>query len=280
MGNKRDKDKSSDKKEETWEDIKGPDAKELPEIPDGVPKLVITAFAYQKLLYWEALSKKNEISCFGVALNPNDLLRVTELYLPEQEVDSGSTDPTSDGLVQMYEDLEEHALEPVQFSRIWIHTHPGKSAPSGVDYATCKEVFGGCNWFVMLVKGSDGFTCYLYIMGDMPVRLTLQVEVDYGNPGLPSNIIKRWTDAFQANVSEKVPKTWGHSGYSGYSGYTRNQGAQESSAGKTIVTPGAGIPKGASPRTLDRYLKDHCCYVCLATKKPTIEDCRACSSYY
>jgi hypothetical protein len=179
---------------------------ELPELPDGKPDLVLTAYAYQKLSYWQALSKKNEVSCFGVATNPNDLLRVTELYIPQQTVGTGNTDMTADGIAEMYEFLCKEGFEPRQFSRIWIHTHPWKSAPSEIDYTTCREIFGECNWFVMLIKGNDGFTGYLYITGDMPVRLELDVVIDYDNPGLPSRIVKCWTEAFATNVEEE--KKW------------------------------------------------------------------------
>ena len=207
------------RKSKSWDTLKKkPVDVIIPEIPKGIPTLVLTGYAYQKLAYWESLSGHDEVSCFGIALHDERPLRINELYLPDQEVTTVSTDPTEEGLAKMHDECGLLNLNPRQFSRVWIHTHPFKSSPSQVDYTTCREQFATYNWFVMLIKGNDGFTCYLYIMGDLPVRLTLKVEIDYTNPGLPSNIMEAWTKTFKEGVSKPIPTVTDirHRGYSGF----------------------------------------------------------------
>ena len=188
-----------------WKDLDKKDDN-LVELPGGVPRLTLTAFAYQKLCYWEAMSKKEEMSCFGISTRKENLMRVSELYMPAQEVTANSTDPTAEGIADMFDTLLGVGLEPCQFARIWIHTHPFKSEPSATDYTTCREVFGECDWFIMLVKGNDGFTCYMYSMTGIPVRNKLAVGIDYCNPGLPAKIVQGWTDTFKNNIVEKKGK--------------------------------------------------------------------------
>ena len=218
----------------TWK--KSKKVEKFPDLPTGIPKLVLTAYAHQKLCYWEALSKKDEVSCFGIATNPKEPLRITELYLPEQEVTGSSTDPTEDGIAKLFEEMEDLKLKPVQFFRVWIHTHPFKSSPSKIDFSTCQEVLGKFDWFIMLIKGSDGFTCYLYVMGAMPVRLSIEVVIDYSNPGLPSKILKNWTKTFTTGVIKEKLVTKSYSNVVGYSG-----GGHWSPEGRRYLTGGSDL---------------------------------------
>jgi len=191
--------------ESSWKDLDKEEDK-LPELPGGVPRITFSAYAYQKLCYWEAMSQKDEMSCFGVATRKAEPLRITELYIPQQEVTINSTDMTAEGIADMWGTLTALKLDPIQFARIWIHTHPFKSAPSVKDFQTCREVFGACDWFVMLIKGNDGFTAYLYSMTGVPVRNELAVGIDYCNPGLPGKITKGWSKSFKANVQPEPSK--------------------------------------------------------------------------
>ena len=207
---------TSSKDTSKWKDVEGTvETKDLPMLPTGVPSLVLTSYSYQKLRYWEVLSGKNEISCFGVAFSQDNLLRVNELYLPKQIVTPSHTDPTEEGIATMYDELGQAKFPPNQFARIWIHTHTftapnktGISLPSPVDFNTCREVFTGCDWFIMLIKGGEEFTCYLYLLGALPVRLVLKVIVDYTDPGFPNKIINDWTTTFNEQVEEEPKKTW------------------------------------------------------------------------
>lgn len=200
--------KSSISKKEgsEWADVGK--AKEVT-LPTGVPKLVMTGFAFQKLRFYQSLAGSDEFSCFGVALDKNMPLRITELYLPPQIVHPAQTDMKDEGVAEMFNVLKDSDLQPYQFARIWIHTHPmsvTSPTPSHLDYQTCKGVFGNCDWFVMLIRGKTDWSCYLYVMGMIPVRIELKVEIDYAEPGLPKTIVKKWTDAFKANVEKEVKK--------------------------------------------------------------------------
>ena len=222
----------------------------LVELPVAVPRLTLTAFAYQKLCYWEAMSRKEEVSCFGISTRKEEPLRVSELFMPAQEVTANSTDPTEEGLADMFDILLGAGLEPNQFARIWIHTHPFKSEPSTKDFATCREVFGECDWFIMLIKGNDGFTCYMYSMTGVPVRNKLAVGIDYCNPGLPTKIVQGWTDTFQNNVVEakEAVRTVDYCGYLGGGNTTALKKVSGEPDGNKVSihqrTKGAGLGAG------------------------------------
>jgi len=189
-----------------WKDVKGEEGDVLPELPDEeTPSLVLTGWVYQKLSYWRRLADGNEISCFGISRSVDDPLRVVELYMPRQEVTRGSTDMTAEGLAQMWDDMTGAGLEPEQFNRIWIHTHPGDTNPSRIDFDTCKEVFGRCDWFIMMIMGKEDFGCWLYKMGRIPTRTMLEVKVDYSSPGLPPDTLKKWENTISNMVTVEKP---------------------------------------------------------------------------
>jgi hypothetical protein len=271
-------------KNKDWSNVG--EGKEAPDLPKGIPTLVLTAYAFNKLCYYAAMSQKDEVSCFGVATDPDNLLRVTEIYLPKQYVSPARTDMDDDAVADMFGELGKAGLAPTQFARIWIHTHPfGETiapTPSMIDYDTCRQVFGDCDWFVMLIKGPKLFTCHLYIMGQVPVQLALPVSVDYTNPGLPGSIIKRWTTAFLDGVLPKeaqnktttivTQEVDGNVKSEGGKPHTVPLGSNDASSGQP---GGGGNIKAGSPIVGI----GHPCFNCLNTYRPSIDVCKSCPKF-
>ncbi|QDV52159.1 MPN domain-containing protein [Gimesia fumaroli] len=62
-------------------------------------------------------------------------------------------------VADFFDDQIDAGRHPEQFARIWIHTHPGRSAePSRVDHETFARVFGNCDWAVMFILARYGAT--------------------------------------------------------------------------------------------------------------------------
>jgi len=71
--------------------------------------------------------------------------------------------------------------KPEQFSRLWIHTHPGDSPqPSATDEETFDRVFGCCDWAVMFIIAQGGATyCRLRFNTGPGGDIEIPVQVDY-----------------------------------------------------------------------------------------------------
>jgi len=92
----------------------------------------------------------------GVAEVKNDgSILVKELHILKQISDWASCEITKDGFLQYDRMMEERKLEPHQYGRVWLHTHPGKSAtPSKTDWENFRR-FQDYGWALMLILASD-----------------------------------------------------------------------------------------------------------------------------
>jgi hypothetical protein len=190
---------------EAWAKGRG-GTEEIPPLASGLPKLTISLFAYCKFQYLVALSGKNEISGFGVATDPSDLLRVTDFYVPGQEVSGVSSDMDDGEVANMFVKMGAAGIAPQQCGRIWMHCHPGNSDPSTKDMKTAKESLGTADWFVMAIQGTDGLTATLYYTTPVPLQTKIDVTIDYLRPGFPSHITGVWKKVFDRQVRKEL--TW------------------------------------------------------------------------
>lgn len=121
----------------------------------GTPKVKITGGAWAKML-WFCLKDNVEISGFGIS-RPGQLLTIDEFVTVKQEVSVASIKLDDVAVADFFEDQVAAGRKPVEFGRIWLHTHPGNGVqPSGPDLETFREVFGKCDWALMLILGRKG----------------------------------------------------------------------------------------------------------------------------
>ena len=112
--------------------------------------LTLTAQVWYKLVYL-AKQYKHEVSGFGIS-TAKDPFYITDFKMVEQYNDAGSTEMTEEGLAAYMDHMLAEGKAPAEFMRIWCHTHPtGVNGPSTTDNATMEEVFGECDWAVMLI---------------------------------------------------------------------------------------------------------------------------------
>ena len=110
-------------------------------------------------------------------------------------------------VAEFFDDQVDAGRKPEQFARIWIHTHPGKSAePSGTDEATFTRVFGRSEWAVMfiLARGGQTYARLRYNVGP-GADVMLPVEVDYSRSFAASNV-EAWKAEYDANVRVPPPE--------------------------------------------------------------------------
>ena len=84
-------------------------------------------------------------------------------------------------VADFFEAQVEAGRQPEEFARLWLHTHPGRSAePSATDEATFARVFGGADWAVMfiLARGGQSFARLRCNVGP-GAEMQLPVDVDY-----------------------------------------------------------------------------------------------------
>lgn len=169
------------------------------------PVLRFSPAAWAKLLFFRDAGAV-EIGGFGITA-PDDPLNIREFVTLKQEVSSVTVEFDDEAVADLFEDQVDRGLQPHQFARIWLHTHPGNSPhPSGVDEATFRRVFGGCDWAVMfiLAQGGDVYARLQFNAGPGG-SVEIPVEVDYATP-FEAPDFEAWIDEYDRNVHERVER--------------------------------------------------------------------------
>jgi proteasome lid subunit RPN8/RPN11 len=144
--------------------------------------LRFTPYAWAKLQFLRDLGP-TEIGGFGIS-SKDDLLLVEDVGLVKQTCDWASVQFDDDDIARFFDEGVDAGLQPEQFGRIWIHTHPGGCPlPSSTDEATFMRVFGGCDWSVMfiLAKGGASYARLKFRAGPGG-QIVLPVGVEFGAP--------------------------------------------------------------------------------------------------
>lgn len=129
------------------------------EEPKGAGVLVFGKEAWLKVMVW-ATAADGEVTMMGVTRD-KDALYVEDVVLLDQEVTTVSVDMYGGALAAHMEECAAKGIEPRGCMRVWIHTHPrGVTAPSGTDWATFRETFGGGDHAVMFIMCAEsGWMC-------------------------------------------------------------------------------------------------------------------------
>jgi len=174
-----------------------------PRLPDK-PVLRFSPTAWAKLYYF-CHAGDTEIGGFGLASDPNDLLRIDDFITVKQSTSCVSVVFDDLSVADYFEQQVDIGHKPEQFARIWLHTHPGDSPyPSGTDEETFRRVFGKCDWAVMFILAKGGQTyCRLRFNGGPGAHIEVPVEVDYSRP-FPGSDLKAWKVEFDLNIHPKL----------------------------------------------------------------------------
>ena len=161
------------------------------------PKLRFTPTAWAKLVCLRDLGD-TEVGAFGIC--PTDPLLVEDVQLVKQSCTFSTVAFDDESVADFFEDQVENGLEPQQFARVWIHTHPGQSAdPSHTDEETFARVFGGTDWAVMFILACGGETYARMRVKADPIELILETQVDFSTEFSGSQF-----DDWEAEYSDNV----------------------------------------------------------------------------
>ncbi len=139
------------------------------------PKLRFSPIAWQKIIIGMEYSK-NEIGFWGIT-DKNDGLWVCDVYVPEQEVSSATTDFKDGACLKYLTTYAKQGYAPYQLGRVWIHTHPGNSTePSGKDRHTFKTLIGQSAIGCMVIFGQN-HTAQAWLLLTNPEQLQGQFEL-------------------------------------------------------------------------------------------------------
>jgi hypothetical protein len=162
-------------------------------------ELRFTPYAWAKLNFMRDISG-NEVGGYGIS-SIDDLLLISDFILVKQKVSPATFAFEDKGLADYAENMLDVGLQPVEYSRILIHTHPGNSAsPSSVDEENFQTKFSECNWAVMFILAKGGATSACIRFNNPQVRAELKTVVDYSCP-FPASEIEAWKEEYNTNVS-------------------------------------------------------------------------------
>lgn len=173
----------------------------LPKRVQGLrkPVLQFSPTAWAKLLYFRDRGQ-TEISGFGITPE-DDLLYVQEFITIPQATTVVSISLDDTAVADFFDMQVDQRRSPVQFGRIWIHSHPGDSpTPSHTDEETFERVFGNCQHALMVIVASGGKSYARLRFNVGPGGdVVIPVEVDFEQPFEGSDFAA-WEAEYKANV--------------------------------------------------------------------------------
>jgi hypothetical protein len=110
-------------------------------------------------------------------------------------------------VADFFDEQVDAGRRPEQFSRIWIHTHPGNCPqPSGVDETTFARVFGQSSWAIMFILACGGRSWARLRLNSGPgAELEIANEVSYASP-FAAGDHDAWEQEYSANVQQEEPQ--------------------------------------------------------------------------
>lgn len=165
----------------------------------ALPVLRFSPTAWAKLRFF-CHAGDTEIGGFGIS-RPDDLLCIEDFLTVRQKTTSVTVAFDDSAVADFYDQQVDRGLNPAQFSRVWLHSHPGTSAtPSSVDEETFSRCFGGCDWAVMAILARGGQTYARLRFNTGPGgHLVIPTQVDYSLPFAGSDH-PAWQAEYNAHV--------------------------------------------------------------------------------
>jgi hypothetical protein len=157
-------------------------------------------------LQWFCHAGDTEVGGFGISATNNPLYTEEFVTIPQRT--TAVTVRFEDTAVADYFDAcVDRGLKPDRFARIWLHTHPGKSAePSHTDEVTFVRSFGACDWSVMAILSRTGQTYARLAFAAGPgAQIDLPVAVHWADWPYQAvqlhTLIDAWKREYAAHVS-------------------------------------------------------------------------------
>lgn len=166
-----------------------------------------------------------EISGFGIAEDPEDLLRITDFVTVKQKASTATFEMEDEAVGDFALDMVEKGLKPEQFMRVWLHTHPGNfCTPSGTDEECFNRWFGGCDWGIMCILAKDD-KMYARLRFNTGPRADIEipVTVDYSIP-FPASNQEAWAEEHTANIEKEYYTVTSYGSGSRSGGYNWKSG--------------------------------------------------------
>ena len=168
--------------------------------------LRFTPYAWAKLLFFRD-GGDTEIGGFGITRITGDDLLLVEDFVTVKQIDTVVTVSFDDNAVaDFYEEQVDLGRRSEQFSRVWIHSHPGSSAmPSSTDEETFGRAFGNCDWAIMFIvaRGGETYTRLRFNVGPGGEG-TRKTEVDFSQEFAGSDV-EAWIEEYEANIFTPPP---------------------------------------------------------------------------
>lgn len=177
--------------------------------------IFFTPYAWAKLTFMRDKGT-TEVAGYGIS-NKDNLLLVEDFMLVPQTSTGATFEFEDEGLANYFDDMSEKGLDPVQYGRILIHTHPGSSAsPSHVDETNFKEKFNDCNWAAMFILAKEGATTCALKFKNPAVRVELTTFISYSSEFKGTDWAE-WEKEYERCVQEKkyTPKAYDYLGERG-----------------------------------------------------------------
>lgn len=134
---------------------------------------------------------------------PNDPLLVEYFELVEQECTWAHVEFDDESVADYFDRMVDAGLQPSQFARIWIHTHPGDSPhPSGTDEVVFRDKFGECDWSIMFILAEGGEYYARLQIKEPAAAFDLSVQIDYSADFVGSDR-QAWDLEYDENVFGK-----------------------------------------------------------------------------
>jgi len=141
-------------------------------------KLTIPAHVKLKLSTWRDMGK-TEVTGFFIS-EKNNPLEIIDARMITASVSPVTIDIDANDLIEFYKDMSEKGIFPDQL-RIWWHTHPGGSSPSGTDMKTFASLNEDRSLGVMYILGKNDETCIIELRDretGLSIQKNLPIETD------------------------------------------------------------------------------------------------------
>lgn len=184
-------------------------------------KLRVNEEIYQKIMYIVNKAAPNEVSGFCIS-RKEDPFRVVDFKMVPQRNGGAESAMDDKGLSDYAEEMVVAGYEPVEYQRIWLHSHPfstTKPSPSGTDWDTLKNIMGG-HWGIMVIVPKSGpnwtikIRCNIEIVPGMIYTYTEDMELVEERRKIES---AGWDEEYDKNIIKPSPLV--KRNYIGYQGY-------------------------------------------------------------
>jgi hypothetical protein len=183
--------------EETAEAQRARERKTRKELREN-PQLRFTPYAWAKLR-WCCHHTENECGGFGITPTTPDL--VEDFVMVKQDVTPVTVEFEDTAVADFTEDMVDRGLQPHQFLRVWLHTHPNMNpSPGSVAEETFERVFGKFDFAIMFILSTErSWYCRVQTNVGIPMEREIGVSVDYSTSFGESDT-EAWEKEYDDNV--------------------------------------------------------------------------------